>query len=190
MGWTVGTHAGGRPRIYKTPAALQRKVGAYFDAISVRRKLTEWVPTGEVTNKGKPILMERDILDREGEPIWALHYIVPPRITALCLYLGISRRTWENYAADEEHYPGFREIIEDARLRIEDYLAQESLTRDKGLQGVLFNLQANYGWRERRELELGDETRRAISTEHMTMAEKLALIRETAEGYDDDADGD
>lgn len=188
MGWTVGAHPGGRPRSYKTPAALQRKVNAYFESISVGKKLTEWVPTGELTQKGRPILEERDVLDREGQPIWALRYIVPPRITALCIYLGISRRTWELYASDEEHYPGYGEVCEDARLRIEDYLAQESLTREKGLQGVLFNLQANYGWRERRELELGHETRRAISTEHMTMAEKLALIREAAEEQDEDGD--
>ena len=66
----------------------------------------------------------------------------------------------------------------EARARIEAYLEQELLTREKGLQGIIFNLQNNYGWRQKQEVELGEKTRSSMGTGELRIADKLALLAE------------
>ena len=88
----------------------------------------------------------------DGEPIEYIEYVRPPCISGLCLYLGIDRSTWSNYA----HDPECREAYALARERIEAYLEEQLLTRRKGIQGVIFNLQNNYGWRQRQDITSGD----------------------------------
>lgn len=62
------------------------------------------------------------------------------------------------------------------RGRIEAWLEEQLLTREKGVQGIIFNLQNNYGWRQKQEVELGDKTRKSIQTEGMSLQDKLAAI--------------
>lgn len=176
----MGGKGMGRHKAYRTPSALSRAVEAYFLSITREVKLTEWVDTGERTAKGKAVYAERDVLGADGQPIYKTVYTSPPTVTGLCLALGISRGTWENYA-DSETYPGYADVVTAARLRLEAYLEEELLSREKGVQGIIFNLQNNYGWREKREVELGEATRRAVRTEAMTMEEKVALIRRAAD---------
>ena len=178
----------GRYKAYRTPAALSRAVTAYFTAITRKVRLTEWADTGERTAKGKPVYTEREVLDADGQPVYRTVYTSPPTVTGLCLALGISRDTWENYARDEA-YPGYADVVRDARLRFEAYLEEELLSREKGVQGIIFNLQNNYGWREKRELELGEATRQAVRTQELTMEEKLALIRRAATDIEDAGEG-
>lgn len=178
---------GGRPRIYKTVAAFRKAVDGYFQAITRERKLTEFVDSGERTNKGKPIYVERDVLGIDGQPVMVLDYVVPPTMPALQLTIGVGKSSWDNYRKRE----GFAEVCADAKLRIEAYLAEQAVLRDKP-QGVLFTLENNYGWKSNREIELGDKTRAALAQD-MTMAEKMALIREAAMAAgdaDDDEEGD
>ncbi len=66
----------------------------------------------------------------------------------------------------------------EARARIEAYLEQELLTREKGLQGIIFNLQNNYGWRQKQEVELGEKTRSSMGAGELRIADKLALLAE------------
>lgn len=90
-----------------------------------------------------------------------MQYVVPPSIAGLCLQLGIDRSTWQNYA-DPALHPELADVAAEARARIEAYLEQELLTREKGLQGIIFNLQNNYGWRQKQEVELGEKTRSSM----------------------------
>lgn len=175
---------GGRPRIYKTVAAFRKAVDGYFTAITRERKLTEWVDSGERTNKGKPVMVERDVIGIDGQPVFVLDYVVPPTMPALLLTIGVSKSSWDNYRQRE----GYAEVCADAKLRIEAYLAEQAVLRDKPT-GVIFTLENNYGWRAAKEIELGDKTRAALAMD-MTMEEKLALIRETAAaaGGADEAD--
>lgn len=170
---------GGRPRIYKSVAAFRRAVEGYFAAITHERKLTEWEDSGERTNRGKPILRERDVLGPDGEPVMLLEYLVPPTMPALQLAIGVSKASWDNYRKRE----GFAEVCDEAKLRIEAYLAEQVVTV-KNPAGVQFTLENNYGWRSKREVELGEKTRAAMAQE-MTMSEKLAMIREAARDADD-----
>ena len=69
-------------------------------------------------------------------------------------------------------------MVAEARARIEAYLEQELLTREKGLQGIIFNLQNNYGWRQKQEVELGEKTRSSMGAGELRIADKLALLAE------------
>lgn len=145
----------GRPKKY-TKKGLEKAVEEYFSSIS---------------------------RDADSEA-WAVEYKRPPTVSGLCLYLGIDRSTWQNYA-DRELHPEFQEITAYARMRMEAYLEEQLLTREKNVQGLIFNLQNNYGWREKREVELGGESRKAVSAgaqaQSMSIAEKVALLAEQRE---------
>jgi len=133
--------------------------------------------------------LDEHALNLDGEPILRRAYAVPPTISGLCLQLGIDRKTWQNYAdplrngGSERKPSAHSRICEDVRLRIEAYLEEQLLTREKSLQGIIFNLQNNYGWSEKHEhsqrVELGEETRKVVA-QNLTLDEKFALIREAA----------
>lgn len=159
----------GRPKKY-TKKSLQQAVDGYFASIS--RKVQALDDDGEV------------IRNDAGEPIWVTEYVRPPSVSGLCLYLGIDRSTWQNYANQELH-PELAGVTAQARVRMEAYLEEQLLTREKNVQGLIFNLQNNYGWREKREVELGGEARRTVSqgarAQSMSIAEKMALLAEQRE---------
>ena len=178
---TVGKR--GKPRIYKTPGAFREAVETYFDAITREKKLTEWVDSGERTNKGKPLMVERDVIGLDGQPVMVYDYIMPPTMPALLLSIGVSKTAWHDY----RNRDGYAEVCADAKLRIEAYLAEQAVIRDNP-RGVMFTLENNYGWRSSKEVELGRETRSALAMD-MTMSEKMALIRAAAaEAEADDED--
>lgn len=182
---TVGKR--GKPRKYKTAAAFGKAVETYFDAITRERKLTEWVDSGERTNKGKPVMVERDVLGIDGKPVMVVEYIVPPTLTALMVTIGLSKSMWHEYKQKD----GYLEVCEAAKLICESYLEEQSIIRDNP-RGVIQNLMSNYGWTQSKEVELGDKTR-AVLAQDMTMEEKLQLIRDAAVAAgdaDDDAAGD
>ena len=56
----------------------------------------------------------------------------------------------------------------------------QSLTREKGLQGILFNLEVNHGCSRKQEIELGEKTRAVLPKTEMTIEEKLAAIAAAA----------
>lgn len=158
--------AAGRPKKY-TKKGLGKAVEGYFASIS--RKVRVLDEDGEA------------VYNDVGESIWVTEYISPPTVSGLCLYLGIDRSTWQNYA-DRELHPEFQEITAYAKMRMEAYLEEQLLTREKNVQGLIFNLQNNYGWREKREVELGSEARKAAGAgaqaQSMSIAEKVALLEE------------
>jgi len=165
--------AAGRPKKY-TAKAFREAVDAWFRSITVE-------------------VQEDDVINLDGDPVTKMIYAVPPTISGLCIKLGIDRSTWQNYA-DEEENPKHAAVCADVRLRIEAYLEEQLLTREKSLQGIIFNLQNNYGWKERHEhaqtVEIGEKTRESLAM-NLSMDEKLAAIRAAAEeiGTVDDEGG-
>lgn len=159
----------GRPKKY-TKTGLQKAVDGYFASISrtVRVRDEDGVP----------------VCNDAGEDIRVTEYVRPPSVGGLCLFLGIDRSTWQNYC-DRKLHPELAEITAQARVRMEAYLEEQLLTREKNVQGLIFNLQNNYGWREKREVELGGETRQAVAesaqVRSMSIADKIALLEEQRE---------
>lgn len=144
-----------------TKKMLSEAVNAYFSSISYTVVAKDEDGCELRNDDGKEILVRK--------------YATPPSISGLCLYLGIDRSTWQNYA-DARLHPEMKAVTEEARARIEVYLEEELLTRRKGVQGIIFNLQNNYGWKQKQEIELGAHTRRTMATEGMSIKEKLAFI--------------
>ena len=81
--------------------------------------------TGRKDKYGHTIFEYRSVLNDEGEEITYREFIVAPRMTALCRYLGISAQTWARYAsgegaADEAEARRWREVCENAKAVCED----------------------------------------------------------------------
>ena len=166
----------GRPRKYGTAAAFRRAVEGYF------RSITRTVNVKD-TDTGLALLND------DLEPVRVPEYIVPPSFTDMLLWLGISKKTWCNYANGDNADIAW--VCDRAKARIEAYLERELMTRQKGVQGIIFNLSSNYAWKEKREIEVGTETRKALAAGGMTMEEKMELIRAAAaeageDGQDED----
>ena len=165
-----GTCAPGRPRVYETPEDLLGAVEAYFGKISRTVDVTEMVATGERDSDGHVIYVPVKVQNDDGEVIRVTEFLVPPSITDLCLELGITKQTWGNYRNRE----GYRQIAEWAKTRVESYLRRESLTRTKGLQGVIFNLEQNFKDEEKK----GNRPVDGLDLSAMTDEELLALAGE------------
>ena len=157
----------GRPKKY-TAERFREDADRYFDAISVYEPMLD--EDGRIVKTG------------QGLPFYHVRYLVPPTISGLCMEIGIDRSTWQNYA-DPDQNPEHAKVCAKIRLRIEAYLEEQLLTREKSVQGIIFNLSNNFGWSERHEhsqrVELGEETRKVVE-KNLTLDEKMALIREAA----------
>lgn len=140
----------GRRKKYATLAALKNGVNAYFASISYQRPVVVCEPTGLVLDGGKieyKTVLLRDGTDGTGKPKTTLEYTEPPSVAALCLYLGISRETWSNYAADDTLKP----VVEEVKLRMEAYWT--GLLTDKSTAfGAKFVLASKYHYNERVEV--------------------------------------
>lgn len=162
----------GRHKKY-TDKTFEEAVERYFKSISGMREARNGL--------GQPILND------DGEPIMARVYAVPPTISGICLFLDIDRSTWQNYG-DAESEPKKAAVVRNARARIEAYLEEQLLTREKSVQGIIFNLQNNYGWKNKTEVEIGAETGKSVVA-NMSLSEKVAAIREAAESLEKPKEG-
>lgn len=164
----------GAPKKY-TKKTLEEAADKYFKSIS--RKVCAYDAIGDV------------ILNDDGDPITYTEYVVPPSVSGLCLFLGIDRSTWNNYCNKEKH-PEMKKTVSYVRMRMEAYLEEQLTTRQKNVQGIIFNLQNNYGWKDKKEVELGEKTRERMPTAGMTIQEKMAIITAAAEAMGDGQGGD
>lgn len=71
-------------------------------------------------------------------------------ITGLCLYLGLTKETFYEYAKREE----YKDILNRARLMVEN--SYEMSLRENGRTGDIFALK-NFGWRDKMEVENSNE---------------------------------
>jgi len=135
-------------------AGLGKAVDKYFRSISREKIYTEAVATGRKDSMGHEIYEQKPVLNGLGEELTVVEYLVPPTVGGLSAFLGVHRSTW-NAWCDSARYPEYQEVTQDAMSRIHAYLELESLTRPgKDLKGVLFNLENNYGYKERTKVEV------------------------------------
>lgn len=142
------------------------------------------VPTGNVDRYGHPEMEPRVILNDDGEEIKYREYVVPPTTAGLCRYLGISHQTWAEYS-DKSKHPEYADSTTRARERMREYNENELLTRaGKDVRGIIFNLQNNFGYSEKREVELGEHATKAVTTANMSSEEKWQLLQSLMEQTD------
>lgn len=72
------------------------------------------------------------------------HDRIYPGKIGLINYLGISKKTFYNYASDEHQYC---DVIDRALVAIEAY-NENLLYRDKTFKGAKFNLEQQFGWNQ------------------------------------------
>lgn len=165
-----------KPREY-TPEKLERAVNKYFLSITRRVVRKEMVPTGERDSKGNMIYEQRPIINCLGKETEITEYILPPSVSDLCQALGIHRSTWAEYC-DHQMHPEFTDLTEQTRERMRAWNERELLTRPgKDIKGVIFNLQANYGYSgEKHEMELGPGARKAMCG--TPVSERSAMLKD------------
>lgn len=170
----------GREKRY-SPKALREAVDRYFASISRTAPVTEEVPTGELDSHGHKLCETQPVMNDMGEIMMHREYHIPPTVSGLCEYLGIHRSTWARYC-DPELHPEFCDTTTRARGRMRAYLEEQLLTR-KDVRGIIFDLQNNYGYTERREIELGQEARKALGgrLSPEERGELLAMLRAEAQ---------
>lgn len=160
----------GRPMKYKSADALYEAIDGYFDSISYTETLKKKLPSGE------EVVLRSD----GGRELKVLVYVTPPGITAMCLAIGIDPSTWENYSNPEIH-PEFSDVTRWAKARIEAYLEEQVNTRDRP-QGVIFNLENNYGWKHKREVDVNSKVTGSIAQiGDISLDEKMRMIAEAAQ---------
>ena len=142
-------------RTYKSKRSLEIAVERYF------AKCMTWETVKD--KAGNPVT---NLLGEEMEHKVFKH---APSLAELCLELGISQRTWATYSEPSHDYA---EVCEQAKARIEAYLYNELNTRSN-VNGIIFNLQNNYGMADKHKIEATEQVR-------LSVRDKLALIREAA----------
>lgn len=156
----------GRYKKYRSAKVFAAAVEAYFDKITYMepaRHPDAWVSGKYI--KGEPIL------DAQGNEIMVTKYVVPMSVIGLQNCIGISRETWSNYS----DIPAYAEIIEYARRRIEEYLNQMLIEMGRDNKGVIFSLENNFGYREKRDDTVHQTT--ADISDTLTPEEKLEALR-------------
>lgn len=114
----------------------------YFEGISRVRTVTEPVGTGRMDRYGHEIMAQRPVKNLRGETVTVTEFVEPPTVGGLCAALEISRATWMRY---HEGPTAAAAAWADDVLRT--WNERELLTREgRNLQGVIFNLQNNYGY--------------------------------------------
>lgn len=137
-----------------TPRSLKKAVERYFASITRTVPLTEPRDSGQRDKMGHVIYEQVPVINALGEQANVTEYLVPPSVGGLCEFLGIHRATWANYCNPEE-YPEFFDTITQARGRMRAWNEQQLLTRSgKDVKGIIFNLENNYGYREKQSVEV------------------------------------
>lgn len=117
----------GRPPKWKSAAAMQEVIDAYFKDC-----------------QGRPLIGEdrRVVMDEQGVPI--IVGACPPTVTGLARALDLSsRRALANYQKKKE----FAYTIACAKARCEEY-AEERLYDKDGQRGAMFLLRCGFRWNE------------------------------------------
>lgn len=153
-------YIGGRIKKFKTPEELQAKVDGYFQ--------TCW---GARYYNGKPLL------DENGNVVQGI--IKPYTVSGLARHLGITVKCLFEYEVHSKIGmipPEYNDIIQDAKLRIQEYAEQRLYDRE-GSSGARFVLETGFGWVTKKEaMELKQSDRRI-----KLARDKLNFVKQQAE---------
>ena len=170
-----------------TAATLGKACERYFAAITRRVKVTEMVDSGKRDEKGHVVLIPVPVKNTLGEEVEVTEYIIPPSMHELYLFLGIDKSTWSRYMAESEDHARVGTAVFE---RMKAWNEHEMVTREgKNLKGILFNLTNNYGYSEKKEVELGERATKTVTAASIPLEERQAMLRELMQEFERD-DGD
>lgn len=152
-----GTRERGRPLKFETVEDLATAIQAYFDDCD-------------------PHIAERMVengINAKGETIWIKRQVMTPQkpylVSGLARYLGVDRKTLQNYKARADFFLTIQEALD----RCEEYAESQLYT--KHARGAQFSLNVNYGWREVVKNEHTGEGGGPIETAVIYRPEKLPM---------------
>lgn len=151
-------HAGGRPRIWQTPDALQKDIDRYFRAI------TRMIPVTE--DDGSPVY------DMDGNPAEKLDWIDTPTMSGLALAIGVDRSSLQNYAIVDEFFP----VVKKARDTITRYYEKRLDERPQAAGTIFWLKQGPDGWKDAQTLDISHSVALpSYDVSRMTIDQKRAL---------------
>lgn len=77
---------------------------------------------------------------------------------------------------DWSKLPEFEAILAEAFTRIEASYVDRLVTSEKPTNGLQFVMDNQFGWKQKREVELGEKTREAV-TQALPLADKMKIIQ-------------
>ena len=90
-------------RKFENAEEFAKAIDNYFNSISAEETVTRMEHDG-FDDKGKPIFIPKVVNNRNGEPLKRIVWCTVPSITSLCIALGISPKTFGEYAAKGGEY--------------------------------------------------------------------------------------
>lgn len=175
-----------------TGARLRKKAQKYFDAITTREPMLREVPVCIENDAGEliPALDEfghrkmkfTPVIAADGTEVQQTIWLSPPSLSGLCLALGVSQSTFNEWCSLDEKEPGGKgnalcRAAKEVRAKIEAYYVEKSLEKGAA-RGAIANLEANFGWKRRREVGFDEKTRETVGSVKMNAEDRLALLRE------------
>lgn len=94
-----------------------------------------------------------------------------PSMSGLGLEISASVKTLEEWSKLPEYGP----ILDEAFLRIENRYEQELVSSKARTDGIQYALDNRFGWRTKKEFELGKDTRETMA-KALPLSEKLKVI--------------
>ena len=132
--YAVGNN-GGRPNKYQNVEELQVLIEKYFADCWEKRIIKD--------NKGNVLF------DADGQPLFESVQVKPYTISGLAVALDTTRALLLDYQDKAE----FSYAIKHAKSRILAY-AEEALYTIKNPAGAIFNLKANWGYRDQQDINM------------------------------------
>ena len=126
----------------KNAAEFSKAIDEYFGSISAEEDVIKLVPDG-FDDKGRQKYSAETVKDRNGNTLKRTVWYTPPTISGLCIYLDISRKTFNEYAKRDGEYG---EAARKARYIVYAYLdgaRSDPNTRNvKGVDLAMISLEA------------------------------------------------
>ena len=121
----------GRPRVFNDNDILRCKVESYFEHCDAQKEVYE-------DSKGRLTIVRK-----------------PYTLSGLCLWLGICRDTFAEYANGvyDDSSNKFSDTFSYARHKVENYVEEGMLNNTLNTNGSIFNLKNNFGWKDKTEVE-------------------------------------
>jgi hypothetical protein len=119
------------------------------------------------------------VLDEKGRQVYKTVEIDPMGVSSVCSFLGITRQTWFNWR--KKSHP-LSDLVKTFDTVITSFLEVRLNTRNStsGTEFVLIN---NYGYSDKVELELGEETRRSAAITSIGLNAKINLVAGALKAY-------
>lgn len=116
----------GRPKKYANKEDLENKINSYFD----------WCDS-----------QKQELYNDKGQITKVISK--PYTVSGLCLYLGITRETLNQYEDNND----YSDTIKRAKMRIENDVEEGIMTGRINTISGIFNLKNNFGWKDKQEIQ-------------------------------------